>query len=38
MMDPRRSNIGGPDTCDPCGIDAYGCNVVWCNAPRIIHA
>jgi len=23
-MDPCRSNIGGLDTYDPCGIDAYG--------------
>jgi len=23
-MDPCRSNIGGPDPCDPCGVDAYG--------------
>jgi len=22
-MDPCRSNIGGPDPCDPCGVDAY---------------
>jgi len=26
-MDPRMSNIGGPDPCDPCGVDAYGCIV-----------
>jgi len=23
LMDPCRSNIGGPDPCDPCGVDAY---------------
>jgi len=22
--DPRRSNIGGRDPCNPCGVDAYG--------------
>ena len=22
-MDPYRSNIGGPDHCGPCGVDAY---------------
>ena len=22
-MDPWRSNIGGPDPCDPFGVDAY---------------
>ena len=28
LMDPCRSNIVGPDPCDPCGIDAYGCGSV----------
>ena len=23
--DPCRSNIGGGDPCNPCGVDAYGC-------------
>jgi len=23
LMDPWRSNIGGPDPCDHCGVDAY---------------
>jgi len=23
LMDPCRSNIGGPDPCDPCDVDAY---------------
>ena len=30
-MDPWRSNIGGgPDLCDPCGVDAYDdtCNFI----------
>jgi len=27
-MDPCRSNIGGPDLCDPCGVVAYGQNTL----------
>ena len=26
LMDPYKSNIGGPDPCDPCGVDAHGRN------------
>jgi len=30
LMDPCRSNIGSPDPCDPCGVDAYaGAYVTW---------
>jgi len=28
--DPFRSNIGGPDPCDPCGVDAYVHRTMTC--------